>query len=136
MNKLIATKRAFLRQENKKFGAKMQYVPEPWPHQEGVEMVGVWRSKDFLAQLVVEEKTKAMRLSIQRTMIDEKGGWVEGIAWDEMQRVKSECGLGHLIAVEIYPRDIDVVNVANMRHLFFLPIDFEIGWTARREVAA
>lgn len=135
MNKLIATQRAFLKQENSKFGPAMQYVPEPWPPQQGVSMVGVWRSKDYLAQLVIEEKTKAVRLSVQRTMIDEKGGWVEGIAWEELQRVKSECGMGHLLAVEVYPRDRDVVNVANMRHLFLMPIDFEIGWKSKREAA-
>lgn len=128
MNKLIATQRAYLRQENAKYGESMTYVPEPWPFQQGVDVVGVWRSRDFLAQLVVEQKSKAMRLSIQRTMINEKGGWVEGIAWEEMQRIKSEIGMGHLVGVEVYPRDVDIVNVANMRHIFIMPVDFEVGW--------
>lgn len=37
---------------------------------------------------------------------------------NDLQRLKRECGRGDLDAVEVYPRDCDVVNVANMRHLF------------------
>lgn len=130
MNREIATKRAFLKKENAKYARSMEYIAAPWPYQPGCDVVGVWRSRDYLAQLVVEEKTKVMRLSIQRTMLNEKGDWEDRIPWEEMQRVKSEVGLGHALAVEVYPRDKDVVNVANIRHLFMVPVDFEIGWVS------
>jgi hypothetical protein len=128
MNKEIAAKRAYLRQQNAKFGIHMERVPQPWPLQQGCCVIDVWRSKDFLAQVVIEKNSGRTRISIQRTMINELGEWLEGIGWEDLQRVKSEIGYGDVIALEVYPRDKDVVNVANMRHLFI--VDFELGWTS------
>jgi hypothetical protein len=45
--------------------------------------------------------------------------------------MKREIGLGQALAVEVYPRDKDIVNVANMQHLFMMPPDFRIGWEAQ-----
>jgi hypothetical protein len=46
------------------------------------------------------------------------GTWVENISWDELQRVKNEVGYSMFWAVEVFPPEKEVVNVANMRHLF------------------
>jgi hypothetical protein len=90
----------------------------------------VWRSRDFLVQ--VFEVNGVERLSVCRTEVADND-WREGIAWDELQRLKRECGRGAKDAVELFPADDDVVNVANMRHLWIVgesAVPFK--WKARR----
>ena len=45
-----------------------------------------------------------------------------------MQAIKREVGLGDYMGVEIYPAERDVVNVANMRHLWVLRDPLPFGW--------
>lgn len=53
------------------------------------------------------------RLSILRTSV--KGDrWTDGITWDDLQRLKFEAGYGDAWAVELFPADAEVVNVANI----------------------
>lgn len=61
-----------------------------------------------------------VRLSINRAAINSSGGWQQDITWEELQRLKREAGYGDHDAVEIFPADADVVNVANMRHLWIV----------------
>jgi hypothetical protein len=56
----------------------------------------------------------------------------DGIGWDDLQRLKGEAGYGEYCAVEIYPPDADVVNVANMRHLFILKSPPAMMWRDAR----
>lgn len=37
--------------------------------------------------------------------------------------MKAEIGRGDLFAVEIFPPDVDIVNIANMRHLWVVPAE-------------
>lgn len=74
------------------------------------------------------EKAGIIRLSVCRTNLDRNGNWTDGITWDELQRVKNEAGFAHLDAVEIYPAQRDVVNVANMRHLWIYPEPISHAW--------
>ena len=89
----------------------------------------VWRSKSFLVQ-VFKEADGVTRLSVIRTAVRVDGDWADGISWDDLQRLKSECGRGSLDAVEVYPADGEVVNVANMRHLWVLPVRLSFAWKA------
>lgn len=90
--------------------------------------VQCWLSKKYLVQLYAE-KGGAMRLSVSRSRVKSGGGWQENITWEELQQIKREVGFGDYYAVEVYPRDVDIVNVANIRHLWVLeqPLPF-IGW--------
>ncbi len=54
------------------------------------------------------------------------------LVWDELQRIKSECGYGNTDAIEIYPADDDVVNVANMRHLWILDSRIPFAWRKQK----
>ena len=56
------------------------------------------------------------------------GRWKDDITWDELQEIKRQAGYGNQMAVEIYPDDLDIVNVANMRHLWILDEPLPIGW--------
>lgn len=86
-----------------------------------------WRSRDFLAQLY--DQNGQWRLSVNRAEIGSDGRWKDGITWDELQRIKSECGFGDRFAVEVFPPNEHVVNDANIRHLFLLDEKPAYSWT-------
>lgn len=91
--------------------------------------IEAWRSRGFLVQ-IFEEAEGILRMSVCRTSVT-KGQWTENITWDELQRLKSESGRGDREAVEIYPPDGDVVNVANMRHLWILSTRTSFSWRTK-----
>lgn len=93
--------------------------------------VAVFKSRRFLVQ-IFQELDGVIRLSVCRTTINVDGSWRAGISWDDLYRVKSELGYGDRYAIEVYPRERDLVNVANMRHLWILPEPLGIGWFADR----
>jgi len=69
-----------------------------------------------------------LRASINRTTLRADGRWEENLTWDEMQEIKRQIGRGICYAVEVLPMDCDIVNVANMRHMWILPEPLPIGW--------
>lgn len=88
-----------------------------------------WRSREFLVQACRSECPPGVtRLSINRSRLDSRGEWLQGITWDEIQRLKREAGFGEMWAVEVYPADSCVVNQANIRHIFLLPEAPAYGW--------
>jgi hypothetical protein len=110
----------------------LKMVPEEaWPGSSfDPSRIEVWASNKFLVQ-VFEERQGVLRLSVNRIDIDRNGEWRQDISWDELQQIKREIGRGERYAVEVYPCDADVVNVANMRHLWVLPVPLPIGWFGR-----
>ena len=118
---------ALMRAENAKWPETLRLWPrEEWPaHMQGAPgVIGVFRSRGFLVQVFGEPWPVVVRLSILRTSIKVSGDWREDITWEELQRLKREAGYGDFDAVEVYPPDADVVNVANLRHLWILPAGF------------
>lgn len=89
----------------------------------------VFRSRHFLVQEFSEGSV--IRLSVNRASVKSEGGWADQITWEELQQVKRECGYGDRDAVEVYPADRDVVNVANMRHLWVLSEPLPFVWRKR-----
>jgi hypothetical protein len=89
----------------------------------------VWLSRVYIVQVARKDYEPWIRLSIRR--IDEKPIRED---WDELQRIKNEIAGEGARCVELYPRHDEVVNVANMRHLFVVPEDFPIPclWTKGR----
>lgn len=79
-----------------------------------------WRSQEFLVQ-IFRTDGKPVRLSICCTALAPDGSWKDGITWDELQKVKADVGFGDSWAVEVYPPEEHVVNVANFRHLWIVP---------------
>ena len=108
-------------EENASWSKQLVKIPEAtWQANPGrsSNLIEVWRSRDFLVQ-VFREGSDMVRLSFNRTTLNSSASrWEEGITWEEMQKIKHDCGYGDLDAVEVFPRDCDVVNVANMRHLW------------------
>lgn len=106
---------------------KLVRVPhEEWPAAMPKGLVDVWRSQGFLVQ-VFDPKDGAQRLTVCRTKHNGKS-WVPGITWDELQQIKAECGNSEVYAVEIFPAESDLVNVANMRHLWLLNKAPDFAW--------
>lgn len=119
---------------NKRWPSRLVQVPrEEWEEAErnsphGKPRLEVWRSRNFLVQ-VFEEDNGVQRMSVLRSrFVVHSNRWDDAITWDELQRCKQEIGRGDVYAIEIYPRDVDLVNVANMRHLWLLPQPLTIGW--------
>lgn len=129
----IKEARKHLQQENRKYSIyEIDWIDEShWPTKcyfDTQRPIKFGRSKDYAVQ-VYAEKDGALRLSINRTKIDKRGNWVDGMTWDELMRVKTMAGYGHCWAVEVYPPLRHVVNVANMRHLWIAEsLPENIGW--------
>ena len=119
----------YLEQENAKHPIVLAPVPRHlWPDTTVMQLppFSVWRSRDFLMQGFQEEGV--IRLSVNRTRLLASGRWDDQISWDDLMELKRQAGYGDCLAVEIFPRDRDIVNVSNMRHLWLvdaLPFGFK-----------
>ena len=91
----------------------------------------VYCSREYLVQ-VFHESRDVYRISVCRTKRGPDGRWLDGITWDELQQIKREVGFGDHWAVEVFPADLDVVNVANMRHLWVLKEKPDFAWGRAR----
>lgn len=122
--------RQALKRENKKWPDFMRQVPrEQWPEDPEQKRIGVFRSRQFLAQVFREES--GFRISVNRTRLNNRGRWDDRITWDELQRIKRQIGFGDNWAYEVYPPDGDVVNIANLRHLWIPNEPPGFGWKKR-----
>lgn len=112
-----------LHRRNKTYPDVLTDVPqEEWPQipewiATGSVVVRVKRSKRFLA-MEWRETNDAVRISVMRTEYGPDRLPLEGIGWDDLQLIKAQMNYAHLCAVEIYPPESEVVNVANMRHIW------------------
>lgn len=126
----IATTRNQRRQlerDNEKYPLVLKDIPRSqWPDPLSKHM-RVLRSRNFLVQIFHAPAPAVVRLSVCRTSIA-GDRWKDGITWDELQQIKHECGYGDWDAVEVYPADENVVNVANMRHLWIMAEPLEFAW--------
>lgn len=119
--------RQALKRENNKWPAIMVPVRrDQWPGDGNDARVSVWRSCDFLAQVFMVDS--GIRISINRSRYRHGTGWDDRITWDELQAIKRQIGFGDRWAYEVFPPDNDLVNVANMRHLWIPDDRPGFGW--------
>jgi hypothetical protein len=124
--KQLGLARKFLRDENRNYPEHLVSIPrDMWPDSPET-CVRVWRSRHFVVQVHLNKGWT--RLSVCRADLDSHGRWKDGITWDELQRLKREAGYGDQEAVEVYPADADVVDVANIRHLWIVPAGMPFTW--------
>jgi len=125
----------YLQEQNARWPAHLVTVPRhEWSERALASgLAAVWRSRGYLVQVFNEDDADSVlvRLSIIRTGIQSDGGWVQDIPWEDLQRLKREAGYGDFDAVEVFPRDADVVNVANIRHLWILRGPLPFAWRSR-----
>lgn len=101
--------------------------PEDFPPMNGKLPEKAWKSRKFMVQQYAEGNG-CFRLSVCRVRLNNAGRFEDGITWDDLQTIKREVGFGDWYGVEVYPRDEDMVNVANFRHVWLLPAPLPIGW--------
>lgn len=109
--------------------------PEDWPDCSWMttKPSRVWYVGGYLAQ-EFREPDGIVRLSIvsaKRVTPSQGRGLQDGIPWDDLQQIKDRLGYHGRDAVEVYPAEDDLVDVANMRHLWILPYRLPFAW--RRE---
>lgn len=114
----------------------IQEIPrDSWPVYRGANPpVRVWNVGGYLTQLY-EEADGALRLSItsaRQLPPSHALRETNSIPWDDLQEIKGRIGFAEREAVEVYPADRDVVNVANMRHLWILPDGLPFTWRSER----
>ena len=120
--------RSDLEKDNKKYPDK-DFVSLPVPDKfvdNPKAPFKIFRSRYYLVQLYVDNDH--VRISVNRTDIDDNGEWLSGISWDTLQNIKNKVGYGDYDAVEVYPKNADVINVANIRHLFILKESLPFLW--------
>jgi hypothetical protein len=125
--------RKYMAEQAARYPAHLVEIPrEEWSpeHRATTHLLRALRSKTHLVQVFNEGHHGVLvRLSINRIGIDSKGGWLQDIPWEDLQRLKAEAGYGDSDAVEVYPRDKNVVNVANIRHLWIMSEPLAFAWT-------
>lgn len=113
-----------MKRDNMEWPAQLAAVPmADWPRIEsGTSVrVDVMRSRGFLVQIFGEDG-EMLRLSVNRTEWDQRQNrFRDDISWDDLQQLKAEAGYADRVAIEVFPPDRLIVNVANMRHLWILP---------------
>jgi hypothetical protein len=117
-----------MRKESATYPAHLVEIPRSeWLSAGPSGIVKVFRSRDYLVQVFSASGGAAFRLSVNRTQLS-GSGWGQDIPWVDLQRLKAEAGFGGWDAVEVYPRDTDVVNVANMRHIWIMVDPLSFAW--------
>ncbi len=115
--------REFLKRENARFPDCLISIPrEKWPPSPlgFLPQLEIWRSNAFVVQ-IFPALDLFERMTVNKTTLS-GNNWEDGISWDELQTLKAECGRGTRAAVEIYPPQDEITNVANMRHLWIYPL--------------
>lgn len=113
-----------------------QLTPIPrseWPSYRQQTLEQVWHSRKFLVQMFAEtpfQGSECKRLSVCRVTLGEDGKWDANITWDHLFDIKTELGFADWYGVEIHPRVKDLVNVANMRHVWLLREPLKLGWSS------
>ena len=124
-----------LARDNQKFPTHLvEVTPDKWPEYVPDRLVKVFRSRDFLVQVFDCDGPVLVRLTIGRTMHNGEG-WLDGILWEDLQRLKGEAGYRSYDAVEVFPSSEDVVHVANMRHLWVMRDKIPFAWRHSGAVA-
>jgi hypothetical protein len=127
----IREARRYLNKEALGYGPTLVEQPiNQMPYQSGSAPLRAWRSRRFLVVLWLDANGFE-RLTCQRAAMTKDGQWEDGITWDELMRLKREAGFGDRWAVEVYPEDAHVINVANMRHLWLVDGAPIFAWKAR-----
>lgn len=93
-----------------------------WPIMLCAEVIPlkVFESTKFLAILYKQRANDLVRLTVRKKSKKRDGNWEDGITWDELQIIKNECLGEDVECIEVYPKQSDVINVSNMRHLWVL----------------
>ena len=90
------------------------------------------RNRRFLVQIYEPEPHQLaqveLRISVNFAVLNDKGEWLDGITWDQLQAIKAALGFADRDAVEVYQRAGKLVNVAAIRHLWVVRKNLSWKW--------
>jgi hypothetical protein len=89
----------------------------------GEDAIGVWENATYYCAAFACDN--AIRLSIMRHDLK------DGLTWDEIRAVKKDCGFADFDALEFYPKESDIVNTGNMRHIFIFEKELPLIWRVK-----
>ena len=121
----IRRTKQIIRAENAKYGRDFVKIP----HDEvtvNPNFIEAWRNNILLVQVW---EGPPLNLKFTRTELDERGCILAGITWDQMFLAKNEIAHGayaDLDFVEFFPAAENLINVANVRHLYQLETPFTL----------
>lgn len=110
---------------------KCVHIPSKRP--KASKLIEVWKSEDYLVQ-IYKDHNGWIRLSINRvtfTLVNNHPIWQDGITWDDLYNIKNDLGFHDKWLVECYPPEDELVNVANIRHLFVLDEPPKFGFHSK-----
>lgn len=126
----LKTHRQEIADENRRWPKELIEVPkEHWADDRLTNRIGVWRSKQFMVQ--VFQEGYYTRISVNRTCLLSDGHFKDEITWDTMQAIKASIGYAGFWAAELFPPDDQLVNVANIRHMWILNEIPPYGWQVK-----
>ncbi len=99
-----------------------------WPTSDS-RYLRVFKNDKYLVQTMTDNGFIRITVNLIEnigTMMTPK--WAEGISWDNLQNIKDSIGFKDRWCVECYPPTQDIINVANMRHLWVLEEMPKFGW--------
>lgn len=119
-------------------GLKLEPIPvedwPPFPYHQCPRQIFI--SRKYLVQVYMENRNHRagdlIRLSTCRSNVKTDGNWDDRLSWDELMEIKRELGFGAWYGVEVYPRDCDIINIANFRHVWLMRQPLNIGWFGER----
>jgi hypothetical protein len=76
----------------------------------GEPSCGVWVSDEFA--IAAFQDQNAIRLDICRHDLR------DGLTWDMLMEIKNQCGFADYDGMEFYPKEKDIINTGNVRHLY------------------
>jgi hypothetical protein len=76
-----------------------------WKQKSQVDLIRIEKIDSYLVRIYPN------RIAIQSSIPD-------AISWETLQDIKTKI-LGDVIAIEIFPKNVEVVNFRNTRHLWF-----------------
>lgn len=84
------------------------------------DLDSVWRNKKYT--VMVWNVPAGKKITISRNTWDSHScRYKDGITWDEIMEIKRGVGFGDQNAIEFYPPDDEIINIANVRHIWILP---------------
>ena len=129
--RFLKAHRQAIAEENRRWTKELVEVPkEHWADNSRLESrIGVWRSKEFIVQIF--QDGDYTRISVNRTCLLADGHFKDDITWDTMQAIKASIGYAGFWAAELFPPDDQLVNVANIRHMWILNEIPPYGWQVK-----
>lgn len=111
---------AIKRANQKAWPYRLVQIPdEVLPEELPVDFVRAFRSRHYIVHEYVVVKNKLHRLAVARVSYERlEDRLVDTIPWDDLMRIKSDCGYMDACAVEVFPPIDRNINVGDMRHLW------------------